>query len=187
MDRPIEEEWRNFELYEKVRIREHRKRFILITLTVLLFFGLCSVPVFEERMPKWESLRAAQVLSVEIEKLKTLSIHEKLPVRLRFLENGHFQMETVSQCDSEKVLSVIRQGSWPDVDGGLKILSAEEAKRLSLKLANDRICFDPVFGLDGVKSRKVLVVAPVKDLSEDRLDRASYVILEGESAKISIN
>jgi hypothetical protein len=33
----------------------------------------------------------------------------------------------------------------------------------------------------------VIVIAPVKDLSEERLDRASYVVLEGESAKISIN
>jgi hypothetical protein len=187
MDRPIDEEWRNFELYEKVRVREHRKRFVLISLTILLFFSLCSVPVFEERLPKWRSLRAAQILSVEIEKLKTLSIHEKMPIRLRFLENGRYQMEVISQCSSEAVIRVARDGQWPDADGTLRILNAEEAKKLSLKLANDQICFDPVFGLDGVKTRKVLVIVPVKDLSEDRLDRASYVILEGESAKISIN
>jgi hypothetical protein len=187
MDRPIDEEWRNFELYEKVRVREHRKRFILITLTLLLFFSLCSVPVFEERLPKWRSLRAAQILSVEIERMKTLAIHEKKPIRLRFLGDGHFQMEVIEKCDSEPVLKIAREGVWPNSDGSLKILSGDEAKKLSLKLANDLVCFDPVFGLDGVKTRKVLVIAPVKDLSDDRLDRASYVILEGESAKISIN
>jgi hypothetical protein len=187
MDRPIEEEWRNFELYEKVRVREHRKRLILIILTTLIFFALCSVPVFEERMPKWRSLRAAQRISVEIEKLKSLAIQEKKPIRIRFLENGHFQMVALTQCDSEAPLKIVREGTWPDAEGTLKVLSAEEAKNFSLKLANDQICFDPVFGLDGVKTRKVLVIAPVKDLSESRLDRASYVILEGESAKISIN
>ena len=187
MDRPIEEEWRNFELYEKVRVREHRKRFVLISLTVLLFFALCSVPVFEERLPKWRSLRAAQRISVELEKLKSLAIHEKKPVRMIFLADGHFRMEIVSQCQSDAGLKIVREGEWPDAEGTLKVLSAEEAKTFSLKLANDQICFDPVFGLDGVKTRKVLVIAPVKDLSESRLDRASYVILEGESAKISIN
>jgi hypothetical protein len=96
-------------------------------------------------------------------------------------------METVSTCQSDAVLKVVREGVWPDADGSLKVLSNEEAKNFSLKLANDQICFDPVYGLDGVKTRKVLVIAPVKDLSESRLDRASYVILEGESAKISIN
>jgi hypothetical protein len=187
MDRPLEEEWRNFELYEKVRIREHRKRFLLVALTTFLFFGLCSVPVFEERLPKWKSLQAAQRLSVELEKLKTLSIHERKPVRIRFLENGKFQLEMLAQCQSTEVLRVAVEGNWPDSQGELKILSTEEAQKMQLKLAIDQLCFDPVFGLDGVKTKKVLIIAPVKDLSEGRLDRASYVILEGESAKISIN
>ena len=127
------------------------------------------------------------MLSVEIEKLKTLAIHEKKPVRMIFLEGGKFRLEVLVGCQSDVSLKVLREGTWPDANGDLKVLSADEAKKLSLKLANDQICFDPVFGLDGVKTRKVLVVAPVKDLSDDRLDRASYVILEGESAKISIN
>jgi hypothetical protein len=187
MDRPIEEEWRNFELYEKVRVREHRKRFFFIALTAILFLGLCSVPVFEERLPKWQSLRAASALSVELEHLKTLSIQEKKPVRMRFLASGAFQIEVLDQCNSDSVRKIAEVGTWPDEEGSLKVLSAEEAKTFSLKLANDVICFDPVFGLDGVKTKRVLVIAPVKDLSEGRLDRASYVILEGESAKISIN
>lgn len=92
MDRPIEEEWRNFELYEKVRIRENRKRFFFVSLATILFLSLCSVPVFEERLPKWRSMRAAQEISVEAEKLKTIAIREKKPVRLRFLVNGAFQL-----------------------------------------------------------------------------------------------
>ena len=187
MDRPIEEEWRNFELYEKVRVRDNRKRLVLVTLTAIAFFGLCSVPVVEERMPKWQSLRAAQRLSVQLERLKTLSIQEKKPVRMHFLAGGHYQFEILNECQSEIPLRIVNAGEWPDSDGTLKILSTEEAKALSLKVATDQICFDPVFGLDGVKTRKVVVVAPVKDLSENRLDRASYIILDGESAKISIN
>jgi hypothetical protein len=187
MDRPLEEEWRNFELYEKVRVREHRKRFFFIALAILIFFGLCSVPVFEERLPKWRSLEAAQELSVEIEKLKTLAIHEQKPIRLRFLEGGKFRFEVISQCDSQEILRVAKEANWPDADGALKVLSHEEARAMSLVLASDELCFDPVFGVDGMKTKKVLIIAPVKDLSEGRLDRASYVVLEGESAKISIN
>ena len=187
MDRPIEEEWRNFELYEKVRVRENRKRLFLITLTALGFFGLCAVPVVEERLPKWRSLRAAQRLSVQLEHLKTLSIQERKPIRFRFLEGGHYQFEILNECQSETPLRIVNEGVWPDAEGTLKILSGAEAQALSLKVATDQICFDPVFGLEGVKTRKVVVVAPVKDLSEQRLDRASYIILDGESAKISIN
>ena len=187
MDRPIEEEWRNFELYEKIRVRENRKRILFLSAALLLFFGLCSVPVVEERLPKWRSLKAAQEVSVDIERLKTLSIHEKKPVRLHFLDGGRYQFEVLSQCNSPTPIKVLQEGHWPDADGALKVLPTDEAKSLSLKLAVDDICFDPVFGLDGLKGKHVLVIAPVKDLADQRLDRASYVILENESAKISIN
>ena len=138
-------------------------------------------------MPKWHSLRAASELSVVLEKLKTLSIQEKHPVRIRFLEGARYQFEVVNQCQSETPLKIVNEGLWPDSEGSLKILDLAEAKDLSLKLATNQVCFDPVFGLDGVKTRKVVVIVSVKDLSERRLDRASYIILEGESAKISIN
>ena len=187
MDRPVEEEWRNFELYEKVRVRENRKRIIVFTIAVLVFFSLCSVPVFEERLPKWRSLKAAQEISVAIERLKTLSIQEKKPIRLHFLDGGRYQFEVLNQCDQTAALRIAFEGNWSDAEGALKVLSADEAKTLSLKLAIDGLCFDPVFGLNDIKSKKVLVIAPVKDLAEQRLDRASYIILESESAKISIN
>ena len=187
MDRPLEEEWRDYELYEKVRVRENRKRIILITLTALIFFGLCSVPVIEERSLKWSSLEAAQVILTEIEKVKTLAIHKKTAVKLHFFADDRFEIDFVKDCKSEKPLERLREGRWPYKEGTLKVLSQSESQGLSLKLATDEICFDPVYGLDDVKTHKVLVIVPVKDLASQRLDRASYVILEGESAKISIN
>lgn len=187
MDRPIEEEWRNFELYEKVRVRENRKRIVFLLISVLLFLGLCSVPVFEERLPKWRSLRAASELSVALEKLKTLAIREKKPIRIHFLDQGRYEYQILQSCESEVPIRTEEAQAWKYFGGELQVLTAAEAKILSLKLATDSICFDPVFGLDGVKTKKVVVVAPVKDLAEHRLDRASYIILEGESAKISIN
>jgi hypothetical protein len=80
-----------------------------------------------------------------------------------------------------------KTAEWLSSSGELKVLSSVEAREYSLKLASDEICFDPVFGLEGLKGSRVVVLVPVKDLAEHRLDRASYVVLEGESAKISIN
>ena len=98
MDRPLDEEWRNYELYEKVRARSNRRRLFLITIAGLGFLGLCSVPVFEERMPKWRSLGAAQRISLEIEHLKTTAIQEMKPVRIRFEADGKFIVEQVNSC-----------------------------------------------------------------------------------------
>lgn len=188
MGEPLDEEWKTFELYEKIRLRQRRKRFWITTLTFVAFLGLCSVPVVEEQMPKWKSLQLAQRLAVEIEKLKTLSIQRKQPIRMTFLDNGEMKIELLKECqDPADSGTLLIQKKWISDPAELKVLHSQEALAFDLKQAFDHVCFDPVFGLDAVKSRRVLVVAPVKDLTENRLDRASYVILDGESAKISIN
>ena len=188
-------EWRTFELYEKIRVRDRRRRMVIIVLTSIFFLSLCAVPVVEDRLPKWKSLRAAQRLSFEIEKMKTLSIYEKKPVKMTFLEGENYRLEILDHCVGGQPIQ--SEGKkWRNDDGALKILSADEAKALGVNLAVNELCFDPVYGLDQVKTKKVIIIAPVKDLSPPEagsdqvlhaLDRASYIILESESAKISIN
>lgn len=187
MDQPIEEEWRNFELYEKTRIRDQRRRFWTIVLAGFLFLLLCAVPVIHERLPKWKTLDAARELSLELEHLKTRAIQEKKSMRMTFGESGIFRIEQVSDCSGGRVEKLEREETWSHHGGELKVLSTEELSRFSLSQGTANVCFDPVFGLPEVKNRLVLVIVPVKDLAEERLDRASYVILEGDSAKISIN
>jgi hypothetical protein len=189
MDRPIEDvQWRDFELYERVRVRENRKRFFVLGATVLVFFSLCAVPVFKERLPKWGSLRGARHIAVALERLKTLAIHEKRPIKMKLLASGRFQFVVTDRCADGVVLREMAPEPWTENSEEWAVLSREQAGRLALALASDEVCFDPVFGLELPKGPKVVVVVvPVKDLTAGRLDRASYVILEGESAKISIN
>jgi hypothetical protein len=193
MDRPLEEEvqWRDFELYEQVRIRQNRKRFFIFGSALILFLSLCAVPVVKERLPKWRSLRAAREISTELERVKTLSIQEKRPVRLKFIGGGQYRVDVLERCGSGGVLRELAPGTWTPRPEELVILSGAEAAKHSLGLATDEICFDPVFGLEVSPAARgvvvVVVVVPVNDLTAGRLDRASYVILDGESAKISIN
>ncbi len=187
MDQPIEEEWRNYELHEKVRIRDQKKRFWTITLAVSLFLGLCAVPVVRERLPKWRGLDAARVISLSLEAMKTRSIREKKPLRMRFTAEGAYRIEVLNDCKDAAPLRVDADVSWPDRGGALAVLARGDLEKFAIGQGVETVCFDPVFGLSGSESRQVLVVVPVKDLSEGRLDRASYVVLEGESAKISIN
>ncbi len=185
-NRWVSEEWRSFELYEKVRIRTRRSKFLLIFSATVLFLGLCSVPVIEERSPKWQSLRIARDLSVEIEKIKTLAIKSKKPVRLFFISPNLLEVDLLSHCTDVKGQPVVTK-QWTGDDVKFKILSQDEAKEFSIALVGDAVCFDPVEGLISKHSKQVIAIIPVKDLSEKRLDRASYVIIEGESAKVSIN
>jgi hypothetical protein len=185
MDERLDQEWRTFELYEKIRVRERRKRLLISSLALILFFALCAVPVVAERSPKWKSLRAAQRLSIEIEKLKTLAIQKKKPVKITFLEKGEMRIDLLDDCKNTTG-TLIEQKAWKNEGGDLKVLTPSEASQFDLKLAIDEVCFDPVFGLENIK-RRVIAVVPVKDLTEHRLDRASYVILDGDSAEISIN
>jgi hypothetical protein len=189
MDRPIEEvQWRDFELYEQVRVRQNRNRFLILGSAMVLFLSLCAVPVVNERLPKWHSLRAAREISTELERMKTLSIQEKRPVRFKFLEGGRYRIEVLDRCSGGSVLRELDPGVWTSRVTELTILTRAEAAKHSLGLATDEVCFDPVFGLEVNEAvRAVVVVAPVNDLTAGRLDRASYVILDGESAKISIN
>lgn len=189
MDESLDaEEWKTFELYEKIRIRKRRQKFWISSLVFALFLVLCAVPVIDEQLPKWKSLELARRLAVEIEKMKTLSIQKKQPIRMSFLDNGEMSVEMVATCqDAPGSGTLLWQKQWITEPQDLKVLHSTEALTFELKMAMDHVCFDPVYGLDDIKTRRVVVIAPVKDLTEQRLDRASYVILEGESAKISIN
>jgi hypothetical protein len=122
-----------------------------------------------------------------LEHLKTRAIQERKPLRIYFKDDGKYQIEVLNDCKDANAVRIAEEGSWTSGAGALKVLSRAELSRFSIGLGVESVCFDPVFGLTGNQSRQVLVVVPVKDLSEERLDRASYVVLQGESAIISIN
>jgi len=191
------EEWRSFELYEKKRVRTRRSRLIYISMAVLLFLVLCSVPVVDERAPKWHTLKIARDLSVEVEKLKTLAIKSKRPAQMSFLDSNLLQIDLLEHCAGTKVSpheithtpflkEPVVTKRWGN-DDQYKILTPAEAKEFSIVLVGENVCFDPVDGLVSQYTKQVIAIVPVKDLAEKRLDRASYVIIDGESAKVNIN
>ncbi len=192
MDEHLERQYLEVELYEKIIVRERRRKAILICLAFSLFLFLCGIPVYNERLPKWESLKAARKIAVEIERLKTESLHLKKPLQLSILDGGLLKVEQVSGCGipSDELATaqeLISEKKWARADGGVALLSEADAKRLHLNFTVRQICFDPVNGLSSSKTKKVIVLVPVKDLAESRLDRASYVELETSSARTTIN
>lgn len=192
MDEHLERQYLDVELYEKTTVRERRKKGILISSAFILFLFLCAIPVYREQLPKWQSLQAARMIGVEIEKIKTEALHLKKPLQISILSDGLLKVEVVSHCraspaDVNSVTQVLREYRWTDEEEGISLLNAEGAKELNLNMAVQQLCFDPVLGILSPKVKKVIVLAPVKDLAELRLDRASYVEVETSSARISIN
>lgn len=192
MDEHLERPYLEDELYEKVVVRERRRKGLLITLAFILFLFLCGIPVYNERFPKWESLRAAKNIAVEIEKMKTESLHLKKPLQISVQENGQIKVEAVADCVSGSTGSNQDGGqlygkNWKHPESAVTILAGDEAKKLKLAMVVQQICFDPVTGMHGSKTKKVFIIVPVKDLTEARLDRASYVEVTNSSASIAIN
>jgi hypothetical protein len=192
MDEHLERQYLEVELYEKIVVRERRKKIILIVLAFSIFLFLSGIPVYQERFPKWDSLRAAKNIAVELEKVKTAALKLKKPLQFSVLENGKIKIEQVSNCNpvatgSRVVEETLPEKSWMHSTSKVTLMQEIDAKKFNLGMAVQQICFDPVSGLSSPQSKKVFVVVPVKDLAESRLDRASYVELESATAKISIN
>jgi hypothetical protein len=192
MDEYLDRGFLEGELHEKIVIRQRRRRRILVSVAFLLFLFLCSIPVYQERLLKWQCLGAARKIAEAIGQMKTESIRLKKPLVLKLTAEGAMDVFAVSSCETEgeaeaATAEKLKSLSWGNGASNLAMMPVEEARKLNLNLVVDRICFDPVTGLSAAKSKKVLVVLPVKDLAESKLDRASYVEVESSTARISIN
>ena len=192
MDEHLERNFLEVELHEKIVVRERRRKAVLIGIAMILFFFVCGIPVFNERLPKWKSLKAARALAVEAEKMKTEAIRLKKALELKVLADGHLEIQSVVDCESKTPQSIGSQEStitknWHEESENLTVMDQQTAKKMKIGFVVENICFDPVSGLELPKNKKVMIVLPVKDLAESRMDRASYIELESSSAKISIN
>ena len=192
MDEHLDRNFLEVELHEKIVVRERRKKALIIGISAVLFLFFCGIPVYNEQLPKWEGLEAARKLGVEIEKLKTESIRLKKPLFMKIQANGTLEVIKVSECsakaeENDQSVEKIYSRNWHDSPDKLSILDPLEAKKRKLGLVIDAFCFDPVTGLAQSSSKKVIVILPVKDLAEIRMDRASYVEIVSSNANISIN
>lgn len=192
-ERTQQEEWKNYELWEKIEIKLQRKRRIWIFSTVFVFLVLSSVPVVIDRTPYWAARKGAVEISKKLTELKRESLKNRKAVRVKFLAEPGLPIEysEVENCQSAESTQNTR---WqPDLRSRdeLKFVSSTEPGIQNRLLLTQEICFDPVKGFVSTSAgelKQAVAISSVKDLTENsRFDRVSVVVLQGESAEISFN
>lgn len=178
--------WAETELYEKQRIRKIRKNAALIALTMLIFFGLTAIPVIQVRYPAWRTFKAARIISEHLEQIKVDAISKKRPIRLDWNESGTEYKETWVKSCTDTTGEVRNTWSLPHAAESYVIVNKLRAQDLEISAIEDFFCFDPLSGFFGIPQQATAII-PVKDLTEKRLDRVSYVIVDALSAKISFH
>lgn len=186
-------EWHHYELWEKVEVKLKRvkKLWILATLTVFLF--LSSLPVFFERRPKWEAVRATRRLGEEINRLKTEAGKSRLPHRIEFDDpkSLNYEVIEVEKCADPRGKS-IRHGtlsaSDPDSAESFVLLNRQAGEGFGIPGLVHSFCYDPLQGSDAFRLGEPVVgfaVIPAKDLATGRLNRMSILLLSGAHAEVS--
>lgn len=149
--------------------------------------------MIKDRWPKWTTERATRRLAFEINRMKKdTAIHHKA-YRLRFtdansLEYGIEQLGLCTDTAFKKIRTASLQGG--SVTSSYQRLSAEKGKTIGVPGLVDSFCYDPLTGSQAIGTDEDLIgfgIIPVNDLTEGRLDRLSVILMEGKSAKISLN
>lgn len=189
-DRWNQEEWKDFELWERAELRFRRTRMFWILGTAILCLILSSVPVFMSRAPKWATLRLAAAAAGEINRIKREATVDHAAFRIRFFsdERIRFEVEKAPTCDSSSFHKV-REGSLLDEAraGEYALISAATATKLGIPSIVESFCYEIVTGsMHAYRGNETVGFGwiPVKDLSEDRSDRVSILLMQGTSAEL---
>lgn len=188
--------WENYELWEKVELRLRRHKRFWIAGTVVVFLVLSAVPIVMDRWPKWASRTLARELALEINRIKKDASVTRAAYRLVFpkVESLQFTVYRVPSCmtpaTSEK--DVVRVGNlsggrW---EGAFSLLSSTQGQALGIPGLIREFCYDPFLGSSAERqiiSTEGFGIISVKDLTENRIDRLTVLLLSGPSADISFD
>lgn len=196
--------WKNVELWEKTEARLRRKRQIWVLLSGFACLAIFSIPVIENRLPKWRTLQYVRKAAEAVHRVERYSLVDRVPYQLRFMENQgrltlNYVIERVTNCQEGANLTgeprnetVKERDALTQTDRGYQLLKAEEARKWGYQGISDRFCFDPLVGnwsyhvSGGISG---LVVVPPEHSASTPGDRPatetwSAVILSGVGGQV---
>ena len=187
-----DDEWRQFELWERIEHRLRRKRTWIILAVALIFVGILGAPVIEDRLPKWRALNAMRILAVRANQMKVDAASLGVPLRLR-IENSadgpQYVIERVDRCDISAMARVWGGGPvFENHDRGTDFVVFEprEASAFGLERVTTSVCFDPL-GTEANEQVQALGILTAKDLTDRRLDRVALLNFSGLFAEIDFD
>lgn len=185
-------EWNHYELWEKVEVRLKRRKWLWVSLVLVLFIALSAIPIFTDRKIKWVQVAGLRRFSEVVGELKVRVGREKRPERLRFVEGGkpQYVIERVESCDHESPGEVIQSGEM-DLRGReseIRVMSEGDSARFGIPGISNSICYDPIQGMryeSNSKEVKAIALVPKTDYESTRTDRIAILLFSGPNAEMS--
>lgn len=183
-----QEQWRTFELWEKIAQRLRKKKRLWVALAVALFLAISSIPTLWDRMDYWAARRHAVEIGLLINELKVMAATEHRSFELVFPSPGalRYQVLRREQCALPQ-FELVRDGVLGgDMEPQFALLTRVQAESLGIPGVIERLCVSPLSGAKFERGEQGLAgfaVAPVADLTAGRSDRVAVALVRGENAE----
>ena len=187
-------DWQHYELWEKIEQRRRRAKRFWILGTLFVSFCLLSVPTVIENRAKWGARVLSRQLALRIVKMKTEASTHRLAQRIVFSPDGSlsYRIESVERCNVPESSGagfpeVLNKGPKADL---FRLILPSQGDGMGIPGLVTSFCYDPVEESAALTQEEEALgfgFISVKDLSEQRPDRVSIVLLRGKSAEISFN
>jgi len=184
-----ENESRFYEIWdqEEEKTKKRKKTTVFIFLIIALIISSVSVSI--DRWYKWQSLNVIRKLANELNTLKTKAAltHKAYRLEIDDAKNLSYKIFEANHCDSDN-FSVLEEKKFENKD--YIFISPQDADKAKLKGIVQSYCFDPSVGVNFNHQSNYAVgfgVINVKDMTEGRFDRLSILIIEGNSAEMTLN
>lgn len=183
-----QEQWRTFELWEKIALRLRKKKRLWVVLAILVFLGISAIPTLWDRVPFWAARRHAVAIGLLMNELKVLAATEHRSFELVFPSPGALRYQILrreycTHSHSETVREGVLGG---DPEPEFALLTRVQAESMGIPGVIERICVSPLSGAKferGDQGLAGFAVAPVTDLTSGRSDRVAVALVQGENAE----
>ncbi len=193
-ERWAQEEWENYELWEKVEVRLRRQKRLWVLATSVIFVILSALPIVVDRWPKWSTRVVLRHVIRQMSQMKREAGVQRAALRMRFLDPIRltYQVEKIPNCQFHGVGEVVASGNFALLSRSEQYLFVDPKTGESLGIPGlqGEFCYDHLAGFAAASEGKEVVgfaVIPALDLAEKRLDRMSVLLLSGPSAEVSMD